>query len=149
MITVYLMIGGFLALGFIAALMARVLIPISLWFWGRSQRRNSGNSPTQYSKLSFNSPGGGPSPFYNVIGSANFCFPSCRPAPFQMNRFAAAGLPNLAGSAYCSIRSISTLATGANGLLGFFGILGLFDLYGMSGPGFVFVRLGEAGRARG
>ena len=31
-ITVYLMIGGF-AFSFVAAVMARVLIPISLWFW--------------------------------------------------------------------------------------------------------------------
>ncbi|MEO1427863.1 MAG: DUF3177 family protein [Cyanobacteria bacterium J06633_8] len=31
-ITVYLMIGGF-GVGFIASLMARILIPISLWFW--------------------------------------------------------------------------------------------------------------------
>ena len=31
-ITVYLMIGGF-SIGFIAALMARILIPVSLWYW--------------------------------------------------------------------------------------------------------------------
>ena len=31
-ITVYLMIGGF-GIGFISSLMARILIPISLWFW--------------------------------------------------------------------------------------------------------------------
>jgi Protein of unknown function (DUF3177) len=32
LITLYLMIGG-LAVSFISALMARILIPISLWFW--------------------------------------------------------------------------------------------------------------------
>lgn len=32
MITVYLMIGGF-GVSFISSLMARILIPISLWFW--------------------------------------------------------------------------------------------------------------------
>ncbi len=32
MITVYLMIGGF-GISFISSLMARILIPISLWFW--------------------------------------------------------------------------------------------------------------------
>ncbi len=31
-ITVYLLIGGF-GVGFISSLMARILIPISLWFW--------------------------------------------------------------------------------------------------------------------
>jgi len=31
-ITVYLMIGGF-SIGFVTALMARVLIPLSLWYW--------------------------------------------------------------------------------------------------------------------
>ncbi|MBD1214454.1 MAG: DUF3177 family protein [Dolichospermum circinale Clear-D4] len=31
-ITIYLMIGGF-GVGFISALMARILIPIALWFW--------------------------------------------------------------------------------------------------------------------
>ncbi|HLP88861.1 MAG TPA: DUF3177 family protein [Nostocaceae cyanobacterium] len=31
-ITIYLMIGGF-AVGFISAFMARILIPVSLWFW--------------------------------------------------------------------------------------------------------------------
>ncbi|MDB9484544.1 DUF3177 family protein, partial [Dolichospermum circinale CS-537/05] len=31
-ISIYLMIGGF-GVGFISALMARILIPIALWFW--------------------------------------------------------------------------------------------------------------------
>ena len=32
MVTVYLMIGGF-QISFLAALMARILIPVALWFW--------------------------------------------------------------------------------------------------------------------
>ncbi|MEO0532634.1 MAG: DUF3177 family protein [Cyanobacteria bacterium P01_A01_bin.123] len=48
-ITVYLMIGGF-AFSFIAALMARVLIPISLWFWAdlNEEIREQPQSPLKF-----------------------------------------------------------------------------------------------------
>ena len=48
-ITVYLMIGGF-AFSFIAALMARILIPIGLWFWAdlNEEIREQPESPLKF-----------------------------------------------------------------------------------------------------
>ncbi|MEO0491369.1 MAG: DUF3177 family protein, partial [Cyanobacteria bacterium J06659_2] len=48
-ITVYLMIGGF-AFSFVAAIMARVLIPISLWFWAdlNEEIREQPQSPLKF-----------------------------------------------------------------------------------------------------
>ena len=94
MITVYLMIGGF-GISFIAALMARVLIPISLWFWV-DLNEEIREQPDSILKLSFNSWRWAVT-IYNVIGSA-ILLPFL-PCAFSNERFAAADLPNLAGSA--------------------------------------------------
>jgi hypothetical protein len=54
MITVYLMIGGF-SIGFITGLMARILIPMTLWFWEdlNEEIREQPNSALRFAFVSW------------------------------------------------------------------------------------------------
>ncbi|TVP64347.1 MAG: DUF3177 family protein [Leptolyngbya sp. LCM1.Bin17] len=138
MITVYLMIGGF-NIGFLAALMARVLIPIGLWFW-LDLNEEIREQPDSVLKLSFNSWRWAVT-IYNILGAA-ILLPFL-PCAFSATRFAAADCqlwldPPLLYREYFH-------AGYTYGFLGFFGIVGLV-IYVASLAWFVFVRLGKQGR---
>jgi hypothetical protein len=138
MITVYLMIGGF-NISFITALMARVLIPISLWFWVdlNEEILEQPSSPLKLMVTAWR----WAVTLYNIIGAA-ILLPFL-PCAFSNARFAAAD---------CQIWLAPPLlyreyfhAGYTPGFLGFFGILGL-AVYLASLAWFVFVRLGKQGR---
>ncbi|HZG41258.1 MAG TPA: DUF3177 family protein, partial [Nodosilinea sp.] len=138
MITVYLMIGGF-NISFLSGLMARVLIPLSLWFWVdlNEEIREQPSSPL---KLIFNAWRWAIT-LYNIIGGAILL--GFVPCAFSNARFGAADCqvwlePPLLYKEY--FHSGYT-----NGFLGFFGILGLVA-YIASLAWFVFMRLGKQGR---
>jgi hypothetical protein len=138
MITVYLMIGGF-NISFITALMARVLIPISLWFWVdlNEEILEQPSSPLKLMVTAWR----WAVTLYNIIGAA-ILLPFL-PCAFSSARFAAADCqlwlePPLLYREYFH-------GGYTPGFLGFFGILGL-AAYLASLAWFVFVRLGKQGR---
>jgi hypothetical protein len=138
MITVYLMIGGF-NMGFLAAIMARVLIPISLWFWV-DLNEEIREQPDSILKLSFNSWRWAVT-IYNIIGVA-ILLPFL-PCAFSSSRFAAADCQTWMEAPLLYKEYFHANYT--NAFLGFFGILGLLIYMGCL-AWFVFVRLGKQGR---
>lgn len=138
MITVYLMIGGF-NMGFLAAIMARVLIPISLWFWV-DLNEEIREQPDSILKLSFNSWRWAIT-IYNIIGVA-ILLPFL-PCAFSSSRFAAADCQTWMEAPLLYKEYFHANYT--NAFLGFFGILGLLIYMGCL-AWFVFVRLGKQGR---
>jgi hypothetical protein len=138
MITVYLMIGGF-GIGFLTAIMARVLIPISLWFWV-DLNEEIREQPDSVLKLSFNSWRWAVT-IYNILGVA-ILLPFL-PCAFSSARLAAADCQTWLEAPLLYKEYFHAGYT--NGFLGFFGILGLL-IYVGSLAWFVFVRLGKQGR---
>lgn len=138
MITVYLMIGGF-SLSFVAALMARILIPISLWFWV-DLNEEIREQPGSLLKL-VSTAWRWAVTLYNILGAA-ILIPFL-PCAFSGSRFASADCqtwlePPLLYREYFH-------GGYTQGFLGFFGILGLV-IYMACLAWFVFVRLGKQGR---
>lgn len=138
MVTVYLMIGG-LRISFLTALMARLLIPIALWFW-IDLNEEIDEQPDSPLKLSFNAWRWSVT-LYSIIGAA-ILIPSLGCA-FGDSQFGTPQCqtwlePPLLYKQYLHARY-------SHGFLGFFGIVGLL-LYLASLAWFVFVRLGKQGR---
>jgi hypothetical protein len=138
MITVYLMIGGF-SISFLAAIMARVLIPISLWFWV-DLNEEIREQPDSTLKISFNAWRWAIT-IYNVLGVAVLL--PFLPCAFAKVRFMAADCQTWLEAPLLYKEYFHAGYT--NGFLGFFGILGLL-IYLISLGWFVFVRLGKQGR---
>jgi hypothetical protein len=138
MITVYLMIGGF-NLSFLAALMARVLIPIGLWFWV-DLNEEIREQPDSALTLSFNAWRWAVT-IYNIIGAAVLL--PFLPCAFSATRFAAADCQVWLEAPQLYKQYFHAGYT--DGFLGFFGIVGLV-IYMASLAWFVFVRLGKQGR---
>jgi Protein of unknown function (DUF3177) len=138
MITVYLMIGGF-SLSFVSGLMARILIPVGLWFWV-DLNEEIREQPDSAIKFTFNAWRWAVT-LYCIIGSAISI--TYLPCAFSSTR--------LAGSACQTWLEAPLLykqflhADYTNGFLGFFGIVGLI-VYMLMLAWFVFVRLGKQGR---
>ncbi len=138
MITVYLMIGGF-KISFLTGLMARILIPLSLWFWVDLNEEIT-EQPDSFLKLGFGAWRWAVT-FYNLLGAAILL--TFLPCAFSASRFTAADCqtwlqPPLLYKEYFH-------ANYTPGFLGFFGIVGL-AIYLVSLGWFVFVRLGKQGR---
>lgn len=139
MITVYLMIGGF-SIGFITGLMARILIPMTLWFWEdlNEEIREQPNSALRFAFVSWR----WAVTVYNGIGAiAVLLFLPCA---FSREQFASVRCetwlqPPLLYKAY-----LHTDYT--HSFLGFFGLLGLV-IYMIALGYFVFIRLGRQGRS--
>lgn len=137
-ITVYLMIGGYL-FSFISSLMARVLIPISLWFWV-DLNEEIDDQPGNPLKLAFTSWRWAVS-VYGVLGAiATIPFLGCA---FSKETF---NLP------FCQVWLEPPLIfkdyfhkNYTAGFLGFLGIVGLI-VYILYLFYFVFVRLAKQGR---
>ncbi|MGF1567153.1 MAG: DUF3177 family protein [Nodosilinea sp.] len=138
MITVYLMIGGF-SIGVLAAIMARVLIPISLWFWV-DLNEEIREQPSSVLKLSF-SAWRWAITLYNIIGVAVLL--PFLPCAFSKARFGAADCQTWLEAPLLYKEYFHGGYT--NGFLGFFGIVGLV-IYMACLAWFVFVRLGKQGR---
>ena len=139
MITVYLMIGGF-NFSFIAGLMARVLIPLSLWFWEdlNEEIREQPNTPLRFAFVAWR----WAVTVHSAMGTIFVAF--FLPCAFSNARFAGEACqtwlqPPLLYKQYFH-------GGYTNGFLGFFGVLGLV-IYLISLGYFVFVRLGRQGRS--
>lgn len=138
MITVYLMIGGF-SISFVSAVMARILIPISLWFWV-DLNEEIREQPDSSFKLTFNSWRWAVT-IYCILGSAiSLTFLPCA---FSKAQLAAANCQAWIEAPLLYQQYVHNGYT--NGFLGFFGILGLI-IYVLALAWFVFVRLGKQGR---
>ncbi|MBK1990458.1 DUF3177 family protein [Sphaerospermopsis aphanizomenoides BCCUSP55] len=138
-ITIYLMIGG-LAVSFISGLMARVLIPISLWFWVDLNDEIE-YQPNSLLKLVFTSWRWAMT-IYCALGIIGF-------APFLGCAFSA----NALTTPYCSVWLEAPLMfkdyfhhNSKPALLGFIGILGLV-IYVAYLSYFVVIKLGKKGRS--
>jgi hypothetical protein len=138
MITVYLMIGG-LTIGFLAAVMARVLIPLGLWFWV-DLNEEIREQPGSVLKLVFSAWRWAVT-IYNILGVA-ILLPFL-PCAFSRAQFAGADCQTWLEPPLLYKEYFHSGYT--NGFLGFFGILGL-AVYVASLAWFVFVRLGKQGR---
>jgi hypothetical protein len=138
MITVYLMIGGF-GVSFISSLIARILIPISLWFWVDL------NDEIEYAsdealKFVFTS--------WRWAISIYCAFGALLTLPFLGCAFSETALQ----TPYCKVWLEAPLlyktyfhGNANNGDLGFWGIVGLV-LYVACLGYFVFFKLGKQGR---
>ena len=139
MITVYLMIGGF-SFSFIAGLMARILIPIGLWFWEdlNEEIREQRKTLLRFAFVAWR----WAVTLYSTAGAVFFAF--FLPCAFAQARFTGEACqtwlqPPLLYKYYLHFKY-------TNGFLGFFGIVGLI-VYLIALAYFVFVRLGRQGRS--
>ena len=138
MITLFLMIGGF-GVSFISSLMARILIPISLWFWADL------NDEIEYGsdgalKFVFTS--------WRWATSIYCAFGALLTIPFLSCAFSETALQ----TPYCKVWLEAPLLfkeyfspNSNNGQLGFLGIVGLI-FYVLCLGYFVLVKLGKQGR---
>lgn len=138
-ITVYLLIAA-LPVGFISGLMARILIPISLWFWVDLNEEIE-DQPQAALKLTFNAWRWAIT-VYSILGAlAGLPFLQC-----------AVSGDAIAGS-FCRVLREPPLlfkdyfhANSTPGFLGFLGIVGLI-VYVLCLSYFVFFKLGKQGRS--
>ncbi len=138
-ITVYLMIGA-LPISFLSGLMARILIPISLWFWV-DLNDEIDYLPKSPLKLIFTSWRWAMT-VYSSLGAISLI-------PFLECTFASNAFQN----PYCSVWAEAPLMfkdyfhyNSKPGFLGFLGIIGL-AIYVIYLSYFVFVKLGKNGRS--
>ncbi|MEM1311198.1 MAG: DUF3177 family protein [Cyanobacteria bacterium P01_H01_bin.153] len=139
MITVYLMIGG-LTFSFISGLMARVLIPLSLWFWEdlNEEIREQPNSIFRFVFVAWR----WAVSIYSLAGAAFLAF--FLPCAFSRTQFAAETCQAWLQPPLLYKEILHGGYT--NGFLAFFGIVGLI-IYLLVLGYFVFVRLGRQGRS--
>jgi hypothetical protein len=137
-ITVYLMIGK-LSISFVAAVMALVLIPISLWFWV-DLNEEIREQPESALKLTFNAWRWAVTLYSVISGAVMLAFLPCA---FSSDRFASADCQVWLEAPLLYKQYFHNAYT--NGFLGFFGIVGLIVYVGAL-SWFVFVRLGKQGR---
>jgi hypothetical protein len=138
-ITIYLMIGGF-AVSFISGLLARILIPISLWFWVDINDEIE-YQPNSLLKLIFTS-WRWATTIYCVLGTIAFI-------PFLNCAFTS----NALSTPYCSVWLEAPLIykdyfhyNSKPAFLGFLGITALI-IYVLYLSYFVVVKLGKSGRS--
>ena len=139
MITVYLMIGGF-SFSFITGLMARVLIPISLWFWEdlNEEIREQPNSALRFAFTAWR----WAVTVYSTAGAVFVAF--FLPCAFSKARFASAACQTWLQPPLLYKEIFHGGYT--NGFLAFFGLVGLL-IYLASLTYFIFIRLGRQGRS--
>ena len=139
MITVYLMIGG-LTFSFITGLMARILIPLSLWFW-EDLNEEIGEQPNSVLRFAFVAWRWAVS-LYSLVGAVFFAF--YIPCAFSRAQFAGTACQTWLQPPLLYKEILHGGYT--NGFLAFFGIVGLI-IYLLVMGYFVFVRLGRQGRS--
>ncbi|MEL7356007.1 MAG: DUF3177 family protein [Cyanobacteria bacterium J06560_6] len=138
-ITVYLMIGG-LSIGFITALLAKILIPISLWFWA-DLNEEIREQPKRSLNLGFNVWRWAITVYCAIAGLLQLFFIRC------------AFSGTLLAGGVCQAWLEPSLAFKdifhgglTRGFLGFWGIVGLV-IYAAYLGYFLIVRLGRQGRS--
>lgn len=139
MITVYLMIAS-LPFSFITGLAARILIPISLWFW-QDLNEEFRDLPKSGLKLVFNSWRWAVTVYCALGVILTIPFLSCAFTP-GMKEIASCRLWLQPPWGYKELMH----PNGDPGVLGFFGIMGLV-VYVIYLLYFVFIRLGKQGRS--
>lgn len=139
MITVYLMIGGF-SFAFVTGLMARILIPVGLWFWDdlNEEIREQPNSLLRFLLVSWR----WAVTIYSGIGAVAVAL--FLPCAFSNLQFAGRACqtwlePPLLYKHYFHFSY-------TNGFLGFFGLVGLV-IYLLVLGYFLLVKLGRQGRS--
>ena len=139
MITVYLMIGGF-SFSFVAGLMARLLIPISLWFWEdlNEEIREQRPSALRFVFVAWR----WAVTVYSAIGAIFIAF--FLPCAFSATRLADATCQAWRQPPLLYKEILHGSYT--NGFVAFFGIVGLI-VYLLVLAYFVFIRLGRQGRS--
>ncbi|MEL6398496.1 MAG: DUF3177 family protein [Cyanobacteria bacterium J06626_4] len=139
MITVYLMIGGF-SFSFVAGLMARLLIPISLWFWEdlNEEIREQRPSALRFVFVAWR----WAVTVYSAIGAVFLAF--FLPCAFSATRLADATCQAWRQPPLLYKEILHGSYT--NGFVAFFGIVGLI-VYLLVLAYFVFIRLGRQGRS--
>lgn len=138
-ITVYLMIGGW-GISFVTALLAKVLIPISVWFWA-DLNEEIREQPRRSLILGFNAWRWAISAYCVLSGILQLLFIPCA--------FSSARLSSADCQAWLepSLFFKDYLHSGlTRGFLGFWGIVGLV-VYGLYFAYFIFVKLGRQGRS--
>ncbi|MEL6604247.1 MAG: DUF3177 family protein [Cyanobacteria bacterium J06614_10] len=138
-ITYYLMIGG-LSIGFVTAILARVLIPLSLWFWA-DLNEEIREQPKRSLNLGFNAWRWAITAYCAVGVALRLLFVSCA--------FSSAALSSDRCQAWLApaMKFRETFHSGLTpGFLGFWGILGLV-IYALYLAYFLFVKLGRQGRS--
>ena len=139
MITVYLMIGG-LGISFITAVAAKILIPLSVWFWA-DLNEEIREQPKRSLILGFNAWRWAISAYCVVSGFLQLLFLPCASSRGQFDSAVCQAWlePSLFFKDY--IHSGLT-----RGFLGFWGIVGLV-IYAAYFAYFVFVKLNRQGRS--
>ncbi|WP_239112246.1 DUF3177 family protein [Halomicronema sp. CCY15110] len=139
MITVYLMIGG-LTFSFLTGLMARILIPLSLWFWEdlNEEIREQPNSVLRFVFVAWR----WAVSLYSAAGAVFLAL--YIPCAFSRGQFAGAACQTWLQPPLLYKEMLHGGYT--NGFLAFFGIVGLL-IYLLVLGYFVFVRLGRQGRS--
>ncbi len=139
MVTVYLMIGG-LGLSFITSLVAKILIPLSVWFWA-DLNEEIREQPRRSLILGFDAWRWAVSAYCAVSGLLQLLFLPCAFSNVQFNGAACQAWlePSLFFKDYMH-------AGLTRGFLGFWGIVGLV-IYAAYLAYFVFVKLGRQGRS--
>lgn len=142
-ITVYLLIPGW-SVGFITSLLAKILIPVSLWFWA-DLNEEIREQPKRSLHLGFNAWRWAISAYCAVSGVMQLLFINCA--------FSQAALASEACQAWrepaMAYKAIVHSGGAGNDNLAFWGVLGVVALsfYGLYLGYFLFVRLGRQGRS--
>ena len=139
-ITVYLMIGG-LSFSFITVLLAKLLIPASLWFWA-DLNEEIREQPKRSLNLGFNAWRWCITAYCAVSGLLQLLFVPCA--------FSGATLSSASCQAWFEpslvFKDILHGSNFENGFLAFWGIVGLV-IYALYLGYFLFVKLGRQGRS--
>ena len=138
-ITVYLMIAG-LSIGFITSLLAKILIPVSLWFWA-DLNEEIRESPKRSLHLGFTAWRWAVSLYCAIGAVVQLWYVRCAFSPELLNGPACQAWmePSLVFKDYIH-------AGLTRGFLGFWGIMGLV-IYAAYLGYFVLVKLGRQGRS--
>lgn len=139
-VTVYLMIGGF-SIAFATVLLAKILIPLSLWFWA-DLNEEIREQPKRSLNLGFNAWRWAMSAYCVVSGIVQALFINCA--------FSATALAGESCQAWrepaLMLKSIVHGEGLNNGFVGFWGIVGLV-IYALYLAYFLIVKLGRQGRS--
>jgi hypothetical protein len=138
-VTVYLMIGGF-SFSFLTGLLAKLLIPVSLWFWV-DLNEEIREQPKRALNLGFNAWRWAITIYCAIAAIAQLAFIRCA--------FSGAAFKSETCQAWLepSLMFKSAIHSGlTDGFLGFWGLVGLV-IYGLYLGYFVMVKLGRQGRS--
>lgn len=139
-ITVYLMIGNY-AFSFITVLLAKILIPLSLWFWA-DLNEEIREQPKRSLNLGFNAWRWAMTAYCAITGAVQLLFINCA---FSGTAFSGETCQAWLQPALV-FKEVIHGEGFTRGFLGFWGIVGLV-IYALYLAYFLFVKLGRQGRS--